>query len=300
MDLLKWISQEGPLAKKHEGWAHPLCTLVLHYAIASTVTFWSHDLLIGAPDDDNCQQGVASTDDNNSILDAKLVALGVIFYTVWLLLWRCHHASSNSSNHPWSGVLYEYTWLCNVTLVLGATALFRNRPIIATAHCVAVGIDQLMWYVDLVGWTLSGFEKFPIGVAKYITWPGTSFATRLTCTHHLWTIPLFVTTARGVHPAALLLSVVIVVVNVLLSRWLTPFSLSNDKNNNKYLNVNLAFELWRDVKIEILQINHGDPPVMLYLFRLLWRWQCFNLLVFFFLYTWSRFIFGCGADLYLE
>jgi hypothetical protein len=279
--LLQWISaQEGPMEKKHQGWAHPLCTLVLHYAVASTVTFGVHDLLMSAPNDDNCQ---LSTDENY-ILDSKLVALGVILYAIWLLLWRLHHASS--SDHQ-SGVLYEYTWLCNVTLVLGALALLLNRPIVATAHCVAVGIDQLMWYVDLVAWALSGFTKFPIGVAKYVTWPGTSFATRLTCTHHLWTIPLFVTAARGVHPAALSLSVVIVVVNVLLSRWLTPFSLPN-----KYLNVNLAHELWRDVKIEILQINHDDPPVILYLFRLLWRWQCFNLLVFFFLHTSSGLLFG--------
>lgn len=284
MDVLKWISQEGPLATKHHGWAHPLCTLVIHYAVASTVTFWSHDWLLGAPDDnDNDCQQVVATDDKHAILDAKLVALGVMLYAIWLLLWRCHH------NHP-SGVIYEYTWLCNVTLVLGAIALFQNRPIVATAHCVAVGMDQLMWYVDLVGWAWSGFTKFPIGVAKYVTWPGTSFATRLTCTHHLWTIPLFVTVARGVHPAALVLSVVIVVVNVLLSKWLTPFSLSN--HNHKYLNVNLAYELWRDVKIDILQIKHDDPPDILYLFRLLWRWQCFNLLVFMFLYTSSHLLFG--------
>jgi hypothetical protein len=135
--------------------------------------------------------------------------------------------------------------------------------------------------------TCSGFTKFPIGVTQYLTWPETCFFTRVTCTHHLWTIPLFVTASGGVHVLAFPISVVIVVTNVLLSRWLTPFSLSN-----KYLNVNLSHELWRDVKLAFLQINHDDPPLVLYLFRLLWRWQLFNLMVFILLSFGSGRIFG--------
>lgn len=134
----------------------------------------------------------------------------------------------------------------------------------------------------------SGFTKFPIGVAKYITWPGTSFSTRITCTHHLWTIPLFISCAKGIHPATFPLSVVIVVTNVALSRWLTPFCIPT-----KYLNVNLSYELWKDVKLDLLQINYDDPPLDVYLFRLLWRWAlAFNFLVFGVLYTVSYQIFG--------
>lgn len=280
MSLLTWISHEGPSAKKHQGWIHPLVAMVLHYAIASLVTFAVHDFLVKPTTDaDDCVLLHADT----HILARELVALAVLVYTIWLLLWRLFYASRD--HRP--GIIYEYTWLCNVTLVLGAISLVVDRPIVATAHCVAVGIDQLMWYVDLIGWSISGFTKFPIGVAKYITWPGTSLCTRLTCTHHLWTIPLFVTAAGGVHVAAFPLSVIIVIVNVVLSRWLTPFQLPT-----KYLNVNLSYELWRDVKIEILQINYGDPPLFLYLFRLLWRWLCFNFLVFLLLYSVSYCIFG--------
>jgi len=131
-----------------------------------------------------------------------------------------------------------------------------------------------------------------------------------------------------------------VLVNVLLSRWLTPFVLcsqaelyqegmekdvsagmgklmdkkmvemnetkpplcNNDKNNLKhfvgrkhikYLNINLAHELWKDIGFQFLDIQHDDPPKSIYLFRLLWRWQLFNGLVFFlFLYPTSQVILG--------
>ena len=78
---------------------------------------------------------------------------------------------------------------------------------------------------------------------------------------------------------------------------MTPFVLTIEKKKNdessencsssngkqeivKYLNVNLSHELWKDIKIEALQIKHDDPTVWVYLFRLLWRWQVFNGIVF--------------------
>ena len=54
-----------------------------------------------------------------------------------------------------------------------------------------------------------------------------------------------------------------------------------DKTHDKYLNVNLSHELWKDIKIQLLQINYDDPPALLYIFRLLWRWQGFNTIVYF-------------------
>ena len=34
---------------------------------------------------------------------------------------------------------------------------------------VVVSVDQLLWYLDLVGFLIK--RKFVIGVAKYIIWP---------------------------------------------------------------------------------------------------------------------------------
>ena len=58
-----------------------------------------------------------------------------------------------------------------------------------------------------------------------------------------------------------------------------------DNNNNeyysmRYLNVNLSYELWKDIQFSFLQINYDNPNIILYIFRLLWRWQLFNIIVF--------------------
>lgn len=63
---------------------------------------------------------------------------------------------------------------------------------------------------------------------------------------------------------------------------MTPIVLESRTNNNdkertvKYLNINLGHEVWKDIKLEFIQIQHDNPPAYLYLFRLLWRWQVFN------------------------
>ena len=51
----------------------------------------------------------------------------------------------------------------------------------------------------------------------------------------------------------------------------------------KYLNVNLSHELWKDITFDFLQIQYyDDPPVGVYLWRLLWRrWQVLNWIIFF-------------------
>jgi hypothetical protein len=174
---------------------------------------------------------------------------------------------------------------------------------VATAFCIAVSIDQLLWHIDAVGYIL--YRTFPIGVMKYLTWKQTLSIDKFTCTHHLWTIPLFLyNSARNNDDAVLtwrtlVLSYYVVVVHVLLSRWLTPHHISsrhptvqnddggekktnknNDIDNYRYLNVNLAHELWQDITIPFLQISHDNPTCWVYLFRLLWRWQLFNTIVF--------------------
>ena len=102
-----------------------------------------------------------------------------------------------------------------------------------TGNFIAVSIDQLLWWVDLAGWTISGFATFPIGVAKYLTWPNTSFATRITATHHLWTIPLALYAVGGqLHWESYVLSVYVVTSHVLLSRWLTPFTIQGIRKND--------------------------------------------------------------------
>jgi hypothetical protein len=128
-------------------------------------------------------------------------------------------------------VLYEYCWLCNVTLWMGSVALLTNRPLLAQAYAVTVGIDQVLWYVDAISYVCMG--KCVVGVASYLCWPGnTDWTSRITCTHHFWTIPVLLygsgciggqaVGARGLHAIAWPLSVVAMTINVVLSRFLTP------------------------------------------------------------------------------
>ncbi len=134
------------------------------------------------------------------------------------------------------------------------------------------------------GYRTSGFQKFPVGVMKYLTWKETDNVSKYTCTHHLWTIPLLIFSTRGeLTYLSYAMSIYIVVSHVILSRLLTPFSINLGHDKRKYLNVNLSHELWRDITFGFLQISKDKPPAALYLFRLLWRWQLFNFIVFLFL-----------------
>jgi len=248
--------------------------------------------------------------DDSATLNNIVISNFLACYASILLLWRLAttgiSAATGSSVYR-RAVLYEYTWLCNSTLVMAAIAIRTCRPVLATSFCVAVSIDQLLWWVDLLGWLLSGLTTFPIGVMKYLTWPHTSWITRITSSHHLWTIPVTLHAARGMHWASYPLSVYVVTSHVLLSRWLTPFIVINASDKvegekkkasnikdmqeetiplpDKYLNVNLSHEVWKDIKFGFCQIQRDNPPTGVYLFRLLLRWNTFNLGTFVLLYV---------------
>jgi hypothetical protein len=68
-----------------------------------------------------------------------------------------------------SVAIYEFLWACNQALLLGAVAMIVQDSHLLRASIVIVSIDQLLWYVDLIGYVIKG--KFIIGVAKYIIWP---------------------------------------------------------------------------------------------------------------------------------
>lgn len=274
MSLITWMAHAEPNHPKHSSWRHPLAVLIVHYISVFSVTFAAHLLV------DQSDLYYTTADD----IPWNVVGF-VSVYSIWLLAWRLFFCEPTVFR---SSILYEYCWLCNVTLVLGAASLALQKPAIAAACCITVGIDQLLWYVDLLVYFTSG--KFPIGVAGYIVWENTSWSTRITCTHHLWTIPIFLYAIRALPTVSLPLSAVIMVINVTLSRFMTPAAIevvdpkSCDKKKpkllEKYLNVNLSHALWKDIKISCLQINYGEPPALVYLWRLLWRWEGFNIIVF--------------------
>mmetsp|Transcript_34460 Transcript_34460/g.72558 ORF Transcript_34460/g.72558 Transcript_34460/m.72558 type:complete len:435 (+) Transcript_34460:93-1397(+) len=339
--------------------SHPSLTFLLHYAITIPSIFYIHDSVflsnfedhphVSAATASSASAVVPQNDDEFTIRSQTLISQFLFAYTIILFSTR-YFSSYKAGRLRHHSVLYELTWLCNSTLLMGALSfgglssssssssynnaddgnnstnsttaetiggilswLFRRRPLVATACCIAVSIDQVLWYVDLLGWIFSG--KFLIGVMKYLTWEQTLWIDRFTCTHHLWTIPVMIyggsmsamSTCDDDDGCDVLLgwdsfglSVYVVFIHVLLSRWLTPHCIQSktpkitnnhhdgDKGKKKkddpqqyrYLNVNLSHELWRDISFSFLQISIDNPPCWVYLFRLLWRWQLFNGMVF--------------------
>ncbi|KAL9178617.1 hypothetical protein ACHAXT_001955 [Thalassiosira profunda] len=259
--------------------AHPSLAFLVHYSLAIPCIFYVHDAFFAHPDD--------SAQDEAADVRQAFISKFLFAYTLILFCTR-YFTSFRAGRLRHHSVAYELCWLCNSTLVMGCITfsghhswwLFRRRPLVATACCVSVSIDQVLWYVDLLGWILRG--TLPVGVMKYLTWEQTLWIDRFTCTHHLWTQPLLIygaSTQLGWD--SFKLSAFVVFIHVVLSRILTPHCIQT-KAESRYLNVNLSHELWRDISFfpYLLQISHDNPPGWLYLFRLLWRWQLFNGLVF--------------------
>lgn len=141
--LHRWIGQEGPKAPKHKGWLHPLVVVVLHYAVVGAITFRMHDLLL---------LGRETIEEECSTMQAVSFRKTVAAYCGWYIFLMQTLRLLTLANKQ--AVLYEATWLCNVTLVMGPLGLYWNRPTIASAYCITIGIDQLLWYIDLLGYTM--------------------------------------------------------------------------------------------------------------------------------------------------
>jgi len=298
---------------------YPIIAAIIHHVLSTNILLVLHDNLFYQSS--TLPNGPQESPSNSN----NLIAYFLLFYYTTTLILR--YFSNNAAK-----TLYETMWLCNTTLLVGGFYSFiTNRVTLSLGYVIAVCIDQVLWYVDLTFWFLSGRKKFPIGVAKYITWPSTPWTVKLTCTHHLWTIPTFLfvfsrsnkdytTSMANIEDdleqldaentkimilnwntslRCYFLSCVVVTIHVILSRWLTPYSImihdssskedhckSEREHNNEndcalYLNVNLSYELWKDIKISFLQISKDNPTCIVYMRRLLWRWWVFNALIFF-------------------
>ena len=329
--MIQYLSQGGPTHPKHGGGLlssstssssssstqstsypiHPIISFFIHYSIAIPCIFIIHDTCFQI---NTSHHQKIDYEEEEIILRSRQIRIARFIAIYTFILFTTRFVSSfNAGRLRQHAVLYELTWLCNSTLVMGfitlgafhnntidsmnSNWLFRRRPLVAIACCIGVSIDQVLWYVDLLG--ILTCRKFPVGVMKYLTWKQTLWIDRLTCTHHLWTMPLIIYATKNeqvlVGLDAFLLSSCIVTIKVVLSRWLTPHCIQvvsddkrskdykakqNDPQRFRYLNVNLCHELWRDISFSFLQISHDNPPGWLYLWRLLWRWQVFNFLVF--------------------
>jgi hypothetical protein len=316
---LQWLSQEGPYSPKHyydysTGLGDPThcCTvLVFYYAVVATVSITSHDFLLQTLTSSSISTTTLFT--NGSVSNTGFgIAMFLLGYALFNLTWRIFFMKKAKQDvtrtTTTSSILYEYCWMCNVSLVMGALGILTNRPLVLWGYCAVVALDQSLWYVDLGVAAFTLGRVFPVGVAKYIMWEDATWSSNIGCTHHLWTIPLLLyattltsSSERHYSPCmesliVLTLALIYPTLNVILSRWLIPSHIyapvevdtkqeskgkdpkkSSGHVDNKeeghliYMNVNLSYEFWKDVKL--VRINHDNPNFYLYLFRLMWRMQ---------------------------
>jgi len=247
----RWLLQQGPDAKKHKGPAHPIITFVLHYIVVTVSAFFAHDVFVvwtlkyfGNSDDKEC------TVSPEMRRRRRIVG---IFLASYFSFYFCIRLALQWKSKPYKlySEFYQQTFMCSMTIFNSALSLYCDRPIVSHAFCILVGMDQLMWYIDIVGYILLG--AFPIGVCKYLFKPGFNWVNRFTSSHHLWTIPLVLWSSGGnFHWLALPLSFVLVPVTVFMSRCMIPVAIRSPKEHGEqdlYLNINLSQEMVSHVTV---------------------------------------------------
>lgn len=156
--IIAWLFHGGPKDPKHRGRAHPLITFILHYGIVALVTTYFHDWMVRRYPN-FCEKGVCVVP--TAAVDRRQYQVAIFFglYGCCLLLSRLYLRWHNTCGRG-RGLddmfleFYRQTFLCSVTIFHSALGLYTGRPILTQAFCVAVGIDQLLWWIDLGGYIL--------------------------------------------------------------------------------------------------------------------------------------------------
>lgn len=79
----------------------------------------------------------------------------------------------------------------------------------------------------MIGYLTTG--KFPVGVAKYLTWPETTKIRLLTTTHHVWFMPLILMTLKNMKKYPFIIFIFTYLVSLpmsLIPRIMTPKTLN--------------------------------------------------------------------------
>ena len=153
--------------------------------------------------------------------------------------------------------LYELRWACNLSLLMVGISLITGCSAVIRASMIVITTDQIPWYLDITGFILA--RKFPVGVAKYLTWEETTKLRIASTLHHLWFLPLSMwcvsPSAPGFTCEIFLLAFSMVVTMATLGRFSTPKSIiivdaTKDKPAKEiYFNMNGSWEFWKDVKV---------------------------------------------------
>ena len=152
-----WLSQEGPTSRKHKECIHPVVTFVVHYIIVINIIIIVHDALVHTTSVYFEEDGVNKIVDEDTnynciessilIIRRKYVAWFFALYFFLCLSVRLALQWKTKQSYKFYCEYYQMTFLCSVTIMNVSIGFFLNRPIIAQSFCLAVGIDQFLWYV---------------------------------------------------------------------------------------------------------------------------------------------------------
>ncbi|EGR33613.1 hypothetical protein IMG5_047930 [Ichthyophthirius multifiliis] len=170
---LNWAFVPNPTDQKHNSYTHPIFSCIL--SIVST-------LYLNVKLSNYLEDKYPEIKQKLPKWSKKKALPLLVMYLILILSVRL------KQNGP--HVFYEMAWACNLALITVISALLRNSSLTVGSCLVIISIDQCLWYVDLLGYFLTG--KFPIGVSQYITWPTTTKLRIITSTHHIWFIPLLI------------------------------------------------------------------------------------------------------------
>jgi len=261
------LEKGPPEDPKHRSWAHAGATCAVFHAAVLAVGLLADAALAGP--------SAAATADAAAVPGAAAGLAGYWVALVGIRLWVEPGARAL--------VVYELVWSCTASLLFAACAAWLGRPTLLCAAGILVAIDQVLWYVDIVGYFVTG--KMPVKVCGYLFWPSTSLARRVTALHHVLFEPaVIMLCARGEGiplGRGFLVSVVQTVACQAVCRFMTPLEVQHarEKEGNYYMNINLCYEAFRGVKVAwIKRYDRARPEV--YLPWMLWIWNLGNFLLF--------------------
>jgi len=232
--LFDWCFKPDKNDKKHKGWKHPIFSLLV-MSLTSLMT---------------CSYLAARFIAKNPKLAAEIPYIlrtkwGFFLLAYWIVMLGSRLTTQQSR------AFYDMLWACNISILLAIYGLAKNSSLLIGTSLVTIACDQLLWYADILSYLI--FGKFYIGVAAYLIWPETTITTKLTSTHHLWFIPLLVSILKksgGLKTASYKISVVLTMILSFLSRVMLPKTLPGaEGKHDTYMNMNLSWELWKDVKV---------------------------------------------------
>jgi len=192
------------------------------------------------------------------------VAAGLLLYYGFMMFVRYQHRGLYA--------LADTLWVCNLNILLAATGIAFRSPTLIGATVTAVFVPHTVWTIDMISWLVTG--NFPIGMAAYMAWPQTSWAERISSTHHSWFIPLCILVMYKLKGKLILKSWLIclfLIIPVFMTSLIFPEEIILENGNTYYLNINMAHGWWRDVSgwpFSMIPKDHTPYYIFLHIFTL--------------------------------